>query len=302
MKKWIIPVLSAFILMSCSLPFTIQWNTPTVEYVTATPAAATENVVVITATPEQATQPAATPAPQFTGTEKNLGGVFMVIPECMASDATGVIVPENNPGNDAPYFAINPEYRKISFIGYPLTGKIWDPQLLVFPIARYLELVPDLSTRVSSLQQDLASQPAEYTQTIPLLPEENAAEVFHAQVSYINFQNGKGVAFLAEYAQYFAPANNTDLFYAFQGLTNDGKYWVSLLLPVNAAYLQASSTDTAVPADGIAAPSMMDTNAEQEFKDYYAAVVQKLNSTPSDSFTPSLSCISQLVQSLSISD
>jgi hypothetical protein len=301
MKKCIIPILAAFVLMSCSLPFSIQWNTPTPIVVPATP----ENpqVVIITATlePEQPT-PTATSAPQFTGVPFSQDGLSMVLPECFATGASLEVVPESNPGADAAYFQYNPQYRKVAFSGYPLSGKFWQPQMLVYPIARYVELVPDLAPRISAMQQDLTNKPAEYTDKIPFLPMENAAQVFHAQVNYVNFQNGQGIGFLTEYAQYYAPANNYDLFYTYQGITGDGKYWVTLIVPVNAAYLQPTYNDPTIPADGIAMPDMMDPNAENLFKAYYQAMVQKMNGTPADSFTPSITCINQFVQSLAVGD
>lgn len=303
MKKWTIPLLlTAFILMSCNLPFTLQWKTPTPMVVTATPDSSPE-VVIVTATSEPTQQlPTATSAPQFSGTPYNLGGITMTLPQCLASGASGVVVPENNPGPDAAYFEYSPEYRKITLSGYPLSGKFWEPQIMVYPVARFVELIPDLADTVNEMKQDLAAKPADYTRGIPLLPIQNAAQIFHAQINYVDFQNGEGVGFLTEYAQYYAPVDNIDLFYAFEGLTADGKYWVSMFLPVNAPYLQALSDDPAVPADGIAAPSMMDANAEDEFTAYYQAMVQKLNSTPVDTFTPSLACINQFIQSLTVGD
>ena len=298
MKKWIIPILAAFVLVSCNLPFTISLNTPIPP--TPFPPQGTPEILVVTATNLPTALP--TPTPQFSGLEKNLGGVSMTIPTCLASDASGVIIPEENPGGDMPPFAFNPEYRKITLIGYPLTGKFFEPIVQVYPVARFVELVPDVSTTVNGMQQLLNNHPANIQTGIPFLPIENAAQVFRAQVGYLNFQNGQGIGFLTEYAQYSAPVNNHDLFYTFQGLTNDGKYWISMLLPANAAYLQPAYNDNTLPAGGVAAPDMNSANFSNEMTAYYAAMVQKLNGTPADQFTPSLSCIAQFVQSINISD
>ena len=299
MKKWIIPILAAFVLLACSLPFTITMNTP----VASTPAVTVE---VVTATPsnplpEPTATATATAAPIFAGVEKNLGGVYMAIPACLASDASGVIMPEVIPAeNEYPQY--NPEYRKISLAGYPLTNKFWQPTVQVYPVARFIELVPEMANTVSQMQQILANKPTEFQSAVPVVQVVGAAQVFHARVGYTAFQNGQGIGFLTEYAQYFAPVNNTDLFYTFQGLTADGKYWVSVFLPINAAYLQASYNDPAVPADGIAMPDMNSNNFEDEIKTYYANMIQKLESTPAVAFTPSLACIDQFIQSFNIGD
>jgi hypothetical protein len=107
---------------------------------------------------------------------------------------------------------------------------------------------------------------------------------------------------LTEYAQYYAPVNNHDLFYTFQGVTADGKYWVSAFLPVNAAYLQAAYDSVDVPAGGIAAPKMDDPNYSTAMDAYYVSMLEKLNTTPDGAFTPGLDCLDQYIQSLSISD
>ena len=294
MKKLIIPILAALVLISCSLPITININTP----VAPTGAAATPIIeIATTAAPIVAT---VTPAPVFEGQELNLGGVYMVLPPCLASGASGVIVPEENPGADMPVFAYNPAYRKVTLTGYPLSDKFWEPIIQVYPVARYEELVSTLTDHVAQMQQILNDHPADVQNSIPLLPIENAAQIFHAQMSYINFQNGQGVGFLTEYAQSYDPVNNHDLFYTFQGLTADGSYWISAIFPANAAYLQDSYDSTIVPADGIAAPDMNSASLETDMKTYYAAMVTKLNTTPAESFTPSLSCIKRFIQSINI--
>ena len=303
MKKWIILILVPFILASCNFPLT-NTSTPTAaagggNLVTEVP---TAQIVVVTATSQPADPTATgTPLPQFTGTERNLGGIYMVIPECLASDASGVILPENNPGPDSLVFDYNPEYRKITFTGYPLTDKFWEPSMMVYPVARFVELVPDLAGHVSQMQQVLADQPAAFEHSIPLLPIENAAQIFRAQISYLNFQNGKGIGFLTEYGQYYAPVNNHDLFYTYQGLTNDGKYWVSVFLPVTAPYLQPSYDDATLPAGGIAMPDLNSGNVDQVIAGYYEAMDQKLNDTAAGDFSPSLDCMKQFVQSLNVS-
>jgi len=270
-----------------------------------TPASPTDGVALpaILTTPGSVTSvPLATATTEFTGVEKNLGGVDMKIPACLASDANGVIIPEQNPGADMPVFAYNPEYRKITLVGYPLSGKFFDPIVQVYPLAPYEALAPSISDTVTQMQQILTTKPADFQNGIPLLPIENAGQIFRAQVSYIDFQNGSGIGFLTQYAQNYDPVNNDELFYAFQGLTGDGKYWVSVFLPVNASYLQTSYNDTSVPADGIPAPDQNSANLDTEYTAYYSAIVQKLNLTSVDAFNPTLECIQSFVQSLNVGD
>lgn len=299
MKKWMILVLVAILLVACNLPFSITFNANP----TATPVEATAQVIVVTATPEATVAPQPLPTLTSEGNARNLGGVYMVIPPCLAADANGVIIPESNPGDDGPVFMANPEYRKITLTGYPLAGTFWEPLVQVYPVQRFVELAPNLSDTVAEMQSILADQPTSFAHSIPLLPIANAAQVFRAQISYINFQNGKGIGFLTEYAQYYAPVNNHDLFYTFQGLTSDNKYWVSVILPVNAAYLQPTYNDFTVPADGIPVPQDINSPSfSTDMEAYYVAMVQKLNSTSPDAFLPTLNCMASFIQTLNVGD
>ncbi|PKO02557.1 MAG: hypothetical protein CVU43_07365 [Chloroflexi bacterium HGW-Chloroflexi-5] len=304
MKRIALIIFIGLFLMGCSLPFTINWNTPPTQQIeTPEQINATETVDVIATEP-----PAAPTAAPLNGIEMNLGGIYMVLPPCMAANATGTFVPA------APYDEFNgpmeyyPENRKIAFLGYPLSGGFFEANgsdhggLTIYPIADFVAMnQAAISPIVTNMQILLADKPAA-PQSIPFLPVFNAAQVFKAQVKYLDFQNGQGVRFLTEYAQYYAPVNNDDLFYAYQGITADGKYWVSAILPINAAYLQAAYDSVNVPDGGIPAPALDDPNYGNAMEAYYIVMLDKLNTTPDASFTPGLDCLDQFIQSLQISD
>lgn len=307
MKKIAFLILISLFLLGCSLPFSITWNTtPTPQVETPIQVPVTPTVGVI-ATEQPATEAVPTATP-LNGTELNLGGVYMVLPPCMAATASGTLIPAvlyNEYSGPMEYY---PENRKIAFQGYPLSGGFFEVDgsdqggLTIYPIADFVAMnQPTISPIVTNMQILLADKPA-IPQSIPFLPVFNAAQVFRAQVKYLDFINGQGVRFLTEYAQYSAPVNNHDLFYAFQGITADGKYWVSAILPVNAVYLQAAYDSANVPAGGILAPSMDSPNYIADMDTYYINMLNKLNTTPDADFTPGLDCLDQYIQSLQISD
>lgn len=288
MKRIIILATLCLLLVSCSLPFTINWNTPT------------PDVVLPTEAPTEATEVPVTPLP-FAGTEYNLGGVYMVVPECLAATPSGVIVPAvpyDEMGGPMEYF---PQHRMITFTGYPLADKFFDPVIRVYPAVEFAAMNASIVERITAMNTLLASPVADPV-GIPFLPVFNAAQVFRARVGYFPFQNGNGVRFLTEYAQYYAPVNNHDLFYTYQGLTADGAYWVSAIFPVNAPWLQESWDSTIVPADGVPAPATTSANLEAEMNAYYVTMLDRLNTSPAEGFTPSTLCLDQFLQSLSIGD
>lgn len=308
MKKIAVLIFICVFLLGCNLPFTISMKTaePVADDTEVITEAAPATEAVTEAPVATATE-AITPEP-LNGTELNLGGVYMVLPPCLATGATGNLIAA------VPYDEMNgpmefyPAHRKISFQGYPLSGKFFtvdDPEktggLVVYPVAEYVAMNAAIGNRVSEMQNLLAAQPAA-PEGIPLLPVFNAAQIYRMQVKYLDFQNGQGVRFLTVYGQYYAPVNNHDLFYAFQGLTTDGKYWVSAIMPINAAYLQDTAESVNVPAGGIAAPSFSDPNYEQNMAAYGVQITDKVNTTPDTDFTPTLDCLDEFFQSLSIGD
>ncbi len=194
-----------------------------------------------------------------------------------------------------------PEHRRIEFSGYPLTDKFFEPVIRVYPVAEFAAMNSIISDRVNTLQSILVDMPSD-PNSFPFLPLFNAAQVFHAKSGYFQFQNGSGVRFLTEYAQYYAPVNNYDLFYTYQGLTADGHYWISAIFPVNASYLQETWNSTQVPPDGLAAPAWDSQNLENDMKAYYITMIDRLNTTPEENFTPSIACLDQFLQSLNVGD
>lgn len=61
-------------------------------------------------------------------------------------------------------------------------------------------------------------------------------------MAYVSFRDGAGVRFLTQYASPDRPINNQEVFYAFQGLTDDGVTAVSAILPVSHTILPEDRT------------------------------------------------------------
>ena len=112
----------------------------------------------------------------------------------------------------------------------------------------------------------------------------------HTQVQYLDFKGGKGLRYLTEFDQAMMPVNNDELFYTYQGLTSDGKYYVAAVLPVN---------HPSLPLDGKVTgnePPEFTAN----FPAYLANTVNGLNSQAANSFTPNLSDLDAMMMSIEI--
>ena len=75
---------------------------------------------------------------------------------------------------------------------------------------------------------------------MPLLPINNAGQVLHARVHYLDFDNGSGMGYLTQITMGPSRINNQELFYTFQGLTADRAYYVVAFFPVSLASLPAT--------------------------------------------------------------
>ncbi len=159
-------------------------------------------------------------------------------------------------------------------------------------------MVPDVGGIVDELKTIINSPNAPMPENLPFLPAFNAAQIFHSNEQVIQFQSGTGIRFLTQYAQAPYPVNNNSLFYTFQGITSDGAFYVSAILPINAAFLSADGNpETPLPADGIPFDWENFENTPQHFE----LVKQKLNATDPNAFSPSLTSLDTLIQSIKIS-
>jgi hypothetical protein len=200
-------------------------------------------------------------------------------------------IPEANEP-DAPYFAINPQYTAITIQGYPLgEGTFFDAHINVYPFGRLREMIPGANDDYSYLQRLLSGElPGEMA--LPFLPYFNAAQLFHTQYAILTFHNGSGIRYLTEFAQNAAAVNNEDLTYTFQGVTSDGQYWISALLPVNHPMLPANSLN---PPNG---QSWEDFS--NNYGPYIADMQLQLDSQSWDSYTPRLGMLDDLIWSITI--
>lgn len=243
--------------------------------------------------------PVAAPSATPDGRPFTFNGVQVTLPASVASGASGrLVAAANEPG--APEFAIHPAYVEIKLAGYPAQSERFGGIIQVFPVAEYERMSKAAAQRVPAMRALLAQRPAAPAGELPVLPVYNEAQALRAQVRYLAFQNGSGVRWVTFFAQGLVPATNKDVLYTYQGLTADGAYWVSAILPVKLAYLPADANSAGKPpAGGVAFPDLANAN-EGQVRAYYQAVAEKLDATAAGEFTPGLDALDALVQSLTV--
>jgi hypothetical protein len=117
---------------------------------------------------------------------------------------------------------------------------------------------------------------------------------FHPQACKISSPVSIGVRFLTQVFSGFVPVTNADLFYFFQGLSEDGRFLITLQYPVHASFLSEEPGATS-PENGIRFPDHPD---DQSFSEYLETVVEQMDSAPSSEFDPVLSDLDSMAASV----
>ena len=277
-----------FGILMTSLACSISTITP----ITATPV---DQVGTIVAATIQALTAAPSPSvstPNPTGISVAYENVSFVIPNGLASAANPEKMTAVDTNSGAPW-EIAPTHLRFTLTGYPLQGKFFEPQIFIYPADAYAQVNSTAGEQIERLKKAAAGSPL-LKETLPNVPSFNAAHLMAARIQLLNFQNGSGVRELTQYDQYPAPINNHELFYHFEGLTSDNQYYIIAVLPVTAPMLaEDEKPESPVPAGGVPIPDGLGPN-----NTYYFLVTEKLNSQAPDAFTPSITLLDALIQSI----
>ncbi len=282
-KLFIVFVGLAIISIACSLGG--QAATPTVAP-TSAPAATVAASQPTTVPPTPAPVPTAT---SNTSKSASFNQFSFNYDLSLATDVTSTVVPGlTDPG--APEFMIYPDTTQFNFVGYKSTNTYHHPRIEIYAVADYEKISDYAKTTIANLKTLLANESTAPDKEIPFLPVFNATQVFHAQVQYLKFSGGHGIRFVTQFDQAFLPINNLEIIYTFQGLTDDGKYYISAILPVASNILP--NTDQ-VPAD-------QQQTFGDTFPQYLKDTVKKLDAQKSSDFAPELSLLDAVIQSLQV--
>ncbi len=206
--------------------------------------------------------------------------------QMVAFNYTCTTVPEQLVGIGA-----HPQYTQVTLTTYQVGSSV-SPQIDVFSVQSYSEDFPPkgISDFQSALQALIdGGIPGK---TLPFLNSYEAAQIIYAGYEVLHVPSGSGIRYLTESAQNFAVINNHDLFYTYQGLTSDGKYVITGILPVSSPIL---------PNNGDTYPG---GETWQQFSDtfdtYIANTKSQLDAQPPANFSPSLVLLDDLVKSIHI--
>jgi len=190
-------------------------------------------------------------------------------------------------------------FYKIALQNYSPVTPDTDASLFIYAVADYVKAFPDFEAKFQALQTLLATQPAA-PDAILDASRSGAKQVSRAQVSYVDFQNGRGVRFIPFYAQMPAPFSNELITYTYVGVTNDGQFYVVAHLSVRIPFLPLNFKSD-LPQGGVPFPTLTSTSFDDpQYVDYLRAINTKLNTEAVKELEPDLNTLDTLSKSLRI--
>ncbi|MCS7060440.1 MAG: SH3 domain-containing protein [Anaerolineae bacterium] len=224
----------------------------------------------------------------------SFAGVSLRADHPLVFKTRGKLMPAIPKAPEAGFGGAAPAHVLFTFGAYqqPYILSARDPQLRVFSVSAYRRIDLAFARIIDELNRVLTERPVEFTSDIPVLPLFNAAQIFRARVRYLSFQNGIGIRFISAYVDELMPITNDNLFYTFQGLTADGRHYVSFFYPLKTAALPDNAGHTLAAQD-------IDAFI-RDFDRYLIDAVNLVEGLPADQFTPDLAALDDLVASLQV--
>lgn len=186
------------------------------------------------------------------------------------------------PREEAPEF-FPPTHVRVTFPGQP------DPRavLNIYPVSGLLRQYPEagpfsVRARLDQLRVLLRTRPAlASVPELPYLPLANAAQVLHAAEAYLSFPGGSGLRSLTIFRQDFSPFLRREVLYTFQGLSTDGRWYVSLTFPAEPPVLPARLQDIPAAERHLGEGRLPPSEEERVIRAYLRRVTQQLGALTS---------------------
>ncbi len=236
--------------------------------------------------PTETAKPTAEPVSDLTCT--SIPSFEICMPQELASALVASKMPKVEDNGMVGPWEIIPEHYQIVPNGYPLTNTFLKPIIHVIPAADYAIMTESALMTQNYLMELMASRDPKPS-SLPILPIINAGSVFTARIGYVENEYLHGVEGLTQLAQSYSVINNNELIYTFQGITNDEKYWIGIILPIS---------QNSLPADQSGNPYSDLDQLMNQYQTYTSVISDTLTNAPSDSFTPNYADIQKVVESI----
>ena len=202
-------------------------------------------------------------------------------------------IPESN-SPDRPFYYpfIYPNHTEVIIRDYPMTRTQFPPQVWIYPVSRFSEQLPEVIPLLVYDLQSFISNGTSSGINLPFLPAILERQTFFAHEERISFDGGQGIRYITAYSEGPNPITNKNIIYTFQGLTDNGMYWVAVTLPISHPILPAEYSTL---PEGYTQDSLI-----MDYPTYTNDIKARLSNVLPDSFSPNLSILDSLIMSITI--
>ncbi len=240
--------------------------------------------------PEPTAIPEVTVIPVYTGefTVIESGGLVFKLPAEVAASAEVTTVLADDPNLGWPEFAL-PARRMVSFSGYGIQDHFHTPVIYVYAFDKLIQGGQVGASKATELQA-LLSDPAfdlQAAERLPFLPPFNAAQVFHVLEQRLDSEHNSGIRYLTLYSQGIVGVDNYNIFYTYQGISADGRYYIAAVLPINSSLL----------SDEQLTQAELETIAI-DYEAYITSMIDLIKADNGASLSPTLAALDAMMMSL----
>jgi hypothetical protein len=178
----------------------------------------------------------------------------------------------------------------------------YESEISVYPLEEYSRMYSITESHkrgfdedIASLKKTIFSKQAHRNNYNRLLAATNGSFGFKSHLKYISFKNGKGVGFVTQVQIEATIINNEELVWVFEGITNDGKYYVRAIFPITAGFLPDRATDD-FEGYSVSDYSSLSKRNEQ----YLSLIKRRLDSLQSNQYQPDLENLFNIISSLEV--
>lgn len=226
-------------------------------------------------------------------------GISFSLDPAMAESVSARICPESLPQEQQMVNEAHPPYTQFFFPNFQHQNVDFQPEIRVYEVTGDLQDYLFPLNELDDLQAvtEQRPEPVTWFRHSPL----------HTRQAYLDFANGAGVRGLIQYMQDFFFFTNNGLIYEFHGLTQDGRYFVSMRYPVSVPFLMELDGFTLPPVNvnpqAIAIAAWTDDfeGQRQVIEAYNTEALGHFEQMSDSDALPNLGLLDALVQSIQVS-
>ena len=193
----------------------------------------------------------------------------------------------------------HPPYTAFHFPTYSRQNIDFQPEVRVYEVMGDMQDYPYPLNMLDALQTEVTQRPEPVTWF-------NGAPL-HSRQSYLSFANGSGVRGLVQYMQDLFFYTNNGLTYEFNGLTQDGRYFVSVRFPLDVPFLMVLAGPdplTNLNPQAIAIPGWPNDYQQQVpiVEAYNTEALRRLEQMDNRDAYPNIALLDALVQSIQVNN